>query len=250
MLAYRYKIQLHDRGIGHQSGPAVIAAGGVVKVCTAGSAGKSTIQDRDGVALSNPLALTRGSAEFYTNDAEVDLFVACPNGQFVVLWDVGPDEVNEVPVDRGQMHQCMVIPFKQSDFTANIETDTGFDEPASGAALLLPYPAVKVTTLDVGETIDVGTDSGDGGDADGFLAAASINAAALVKGTILNGSNTLGALFEVQDSANAGDLTHEAVVSTGKSITITTTAGSDTGAGYIYLPYLLTGTGSPTVTPE
>jgi hypothetical protein len=240
MLAYRYKFQLHNKGFGHQSGPAMIDSGGVVYVAAAGDPAKATIQDRDGAALANPLALTRGGAEFYCDSAEVDLFIRSPDGAFVTLWDVAPDEIHEIPVDSFNPLQVMVIPFAAEDITAAAETDTGFDFAVGDQ--VLPHPSIRVTTVDATETIDVGLLSSEtAGDADGFIAAASVATEGLVQGLILNGGNTMGALFERQDSANAGDLVPAAHAVTGSnatSVTLTLTAGSDTAEGYIYLPYL------------
>lgn len=235
-----WAIQLAD----HVTGKAITASGGVAMAVTAGGSAKvavATSSTGTPATSNNPVSLTNGKIEFWTADSvsTVDLYVACPGGQFLVAKTVVASGPNELFVDTNQRNQTMVIPFDQSDFTANSESDTGFDEPAS--AIMLPTPAVRVTTVDATETISVGTDSGDSGDADGFMATVSIATAGVVVGTIANGANTLGALFEVQDSANSGDLTHEGHVSGGKSITMTTSAGADTGVGFIILPYILTG---------
>lgn len=231
-----YSIQLADH-----RGRIIQSSGGVVYVTTGGGTAKLALKDSAGASLSNPLALNRGKIDFYVADtvSSVDLYGQAPGGQAFQEFGVKPSGDNEIVVDTQRTHQNLIIPFNQADFSANTETDTGFDEPASGKALMLPNPSVRVTAIDATETIDVGTLSSDSGDADGFLAAASIATLGLVKGTLTNGSNTMGALFEVQDSANSGDLAPEARVSGGKSITITTSAGSDTGAGFISLPYEL-----------
>lgn len=240
-MSKRCKFQLYEQGAMVGGGKAIESSGGVVYVAQNGSPSKRTITDVDGTALTNPRALTNGSCEFYVADSveKVDLYIACPDGQFLVVQDAEVEQIDDLYVDKGVKHQCMVIPFDQADFSAATEKDSGFDEPKSGKALMLPHPAIRVTTVDATETMEVGTDSADSGDADGFLDAIDLATAALVQGLILNGANTMGALFERQDSANAGDLVPAAHVSAGKSITYTTTAGSDTGKGFIYLPYLL-----------
>lgn len=232
----RYEIQLCD-----QMGRNIISAGGVVYVAEAGDTTKIATKDSAGATLTNPVALTRGKLEFYTADdvESVDLYGMAPGGQAFQEFGVKPSGPNEIIINLQQAHQNLIIPFDQADFAANTEIDSGFDEPQSGKALMLPHPSVRVTAIDATETIDVGTLSTDSGDADGYIAAISLGTAALVQALILNGANTMGALFERQDSANAGDLVPAAHVSAGKSITYTTSAGSDTGKGFISLPYLL-----------
>lgn len=223
-------------------GKAIETTGGKVYVAAADDAAKQAITDIDGVALTNPRALTRGSCSFYVVDtvSAVDLYIQAPGGQFVVRKGVlaSPQDIR---IDTGSPNQTMVIPFSIADTTAAAETDTGFDLPLHSA--VLPTPLVRVLTLDATETIDFGLLSSEtNGDADGFGATVALTTAGLVKPTVLQGSNTMGALFEVQDSANAGDLTHEAHVVTGAnatSITYTLTAGTDTAEGFIYLPLIL-----------
>jgi len=243
MLAYRFKFQLVDKGLGHQVGPAIIGAGGVVYVATAGDASKATIQSRAGAALSNPLALTRGGAEFYCDSAEVDLFIMAPDGQFVTLWDVAAQEIHEIPVDRFCPYQCAIIPFAVGHQTGDAtETDTGFDFALG--SIVLPHPSVKVSVADAAITLEVGLKSSEtAGDADGFLDAVSVATdESIVMGVVTNGANTMGALFETQDSANAGDVAPRAHVITGAnatSITWTLLTAADTAEGYIALPYIL-----------
>lgn len=230
-----FRIQLKDA----VTGKAIITAGGTVYVAANGGAAKQAIKDSTGASMSNPMTPTRGFINFFTANtvSKVDLYIMAPGGQFLVAKNVEASGPNELLVDTGNPMQCMVIPFAQADFADNAETDSGFDCP--GSALMLPAPFVRITKADATETINVGTDSGDSGDADGFIASVSIGSTGVAKATIANGANTLGALFEVQDSANSGDLTHEGHVSAGKSITYTTSSGADSGEGFIHLPYVL-----------
>jgi hypothetical protein len=109
--------------------------------------------------------------------------------------------------------------------------------------MVMPGPAVRVSTLDATEDIDVGLLSSEtNGDADGFIDGVLLTNAVLVKATRTNGSDTMGALLSVQDSGNAGDLAPEGHVVSGSnatSITYTLSAGTDTAEGFIYLPYML-----------
>ncbi|MGE0751858.1 MAG: hypothetical protein AB7F39_06645 [Variibacter sp.] len=230
-----FRMQLKDL----YTGETIITSGGTVFVAVNGGAAKETLKDKDGAALSNPVTPTRGFINFFTADTveKVDLYILAPGGQFVVRKDVRASGPNEVLVDTNSRHQCMVIPVAAADVTPATETETGFAEPAN--ALMLPSPFIDVLEIDDTETLDVGTDSGDSGDADGFIDGVSVATAGVAKATVANSGNTLGALFEVQDSANAGDLTHEGRVSGGKAITVTTSAGTDTLEAFVHLPYLL-----------
>lgn len=236
--------QLYEVGPGAMPGKMITASGGKVQVNTAGDAQKATIYDSTGAAITTTaaLSLSNGGYSFYVADtvSSVDLYIMAPGGQFVVYRGATPG-LNEIPVDVGRLHQVAVIPFSINDCTAATEKDTGFDFPLYSA--VLPHPTVRVTTADAAITIEAGLLSSEtAGDADGFVDAVSTATAGLVRATILNGGNTLGALFEVQDSANAGDLTHEPHVITGSnatSITYTLLVAADTAEGFIMLPYIL-----------
>lgn len=230
----KYSIQLMNA----LTGAAIDQAGGAVYVARQGAARKATLYTSTGGAQANPVALDNGFIEFYTDDdtAAVDLYIQAPTGHFVVQKNVpasGPFKLN---VNAGLVQTVMVLPFSISDTTANTETDTGFDIVDDGA--ILPYGiGVEVLTADSGMTIDVGTDSGDSGDADGFIDGLSLASATFVKATLLNSGVTLGTKLFVQDSVNAGDKAPEADTSqAGKSITYTLSASTDTGEGFIILP--------------
>ena len=219
-------------------GTPIITAGGFCYVAVNGANNKQTLYNKDGSALANPIALNRGAIDFHTgNDVnQVDLYVQSPTGHFAVAKNVKPSGQNEIVIDTLNRHQTMVIPFSIADTTATTETDTGFDCP--GSSLILPNPAVLVETLDATETIDVGTATAETGDPNGFLALASVNAAGLIKGTLASTGQTIGALLSA-DESGAGVLVPEAHVSAGKSIVYTLTAGTDTAAGKIILPYVI-----------
>lgn len=236
MATRKFSIQLMD----HVTGEIIQSSGGVVYVAKPGDTGKATLTDDSGAALSNPLALTNGKMEFSIDVATetVDLYGIAPGGQAFQALTVSPSGPNEIYIDTGRKNHVLVIPFDQADFTATVETDSGFDIPSR--AVVLPHPIVRVTAIDATETIDVGTKTSESGDPDGFLALASIGTLGLVKGTIANGTPTLGALLYVQDSVNAGDeAREESTASAGKSVVYTTSTGSDTGKGFINIPYLL-----------
>jgi len=168
-------------------------------------------------------------------------------GQLVANWADGQVIGPVVPAANGLL---LGIPFSPSD---NAETTTYIELPADMAIM---QAFLDIVTLDATETIDVGLLSTEsGGDADGFIAAASVAAAGKVfpKVTVTTGSNekyfsacTIGVLL--QDTFTAGSDAVEDVGTfmplvhvcdgTAKTITYTGSAGSDTAAGWIYLALL------------
>lgn len=222
---------------------AILASGGSFVVVSNGGFARVTLYDPDNdfAALSQPVSLSAGHGRFAVADTieSVDIYGIAPGQEALQLYGVKAQEFAEWYIDRSRDHFVLEIPFAAADFDAATENDSGFNEPTN--ALILPNGAgLYIGTVDATETMEVGTDSSDSGDADGFLDALSLATLGMVKPTIANSGNTMGALFEVQDSANAGDLTHEAHVSGGKSITLTPSAGADTYAGKILLPYVRT----------
>lgn len=233
-----YGIQLKS----HLTGAIIQSAGGMCFVAQNGTPLKATLYNADGSSLSNPISLNRGFIDFHVADTVnmVDLFIMAPGGQFLVVKDVKPSGPNEVAIDTNQRHQLAVIPFSKTDQAGDAtETDSGFNVP--DGAMMLPNPGLMVTTADSAITLDVGT-GGTSNDPNGFLAAASVGTLGLVKGTLTNGSATLGALLAVQDSANAGDKVPEGNVTAQADeddITWTLLTAADTAEGFILLPYLL-----------
>lgn len=231
-----YSIQLIDT----VSGKSIDGSGGKAYVAKSGDAQKETLYTKAGASLANPISLTNGKLDFYVADTvvDVDLYVQAPSGHFVIAKDVVPSG-ETIYVDKGRSSAVYVIPFSIADTTATTETSTGFALP-TGAMVLPTGVGLDVLTADATETVDLGTLSTDSGDANGFIAAASVASVATVKASLANGATTLGALLYVQDSANAGDKTPEADVSMGgKTITYTLTAGTDTAEGFFKLPVQL-----------
>lgn len=221
------------------TGAAIAAIGGFVLVTPAGSTAKASLLAADGSALSNPLALTNGAFDFNVADsvAGVDMYIQSPTGHFVVVKNVKSSGDASIFIDTGVAHTTMVIPFNVADQAGDAtETPCGF----TLVGAVQPNVAVDVVTVDATETIDVGTDSGDSGDADAFIDGVSVATEGYIKPTLANGAMTLGAKLFVQDSANAGDEAPEQDISQiGKEVTYTLSAGSDTAAGFIILPQQL-----------
>ena len=231
-----YSIQLIDQ----LSGKSIDGSGGKAYVAKSGDAQKETLYTKAGAALANPITLTNGKLDFYVADTvvDVDLYVQAPSGHFVIAKDVVPSG-ESIFINKGELETVYTIPFSIADTTATTETSTGFDIP-TGAMVLPTGVGINVLTADSTETVDLGTLSSASGDADGFIAAASVGSVATVKASLANGATTLGALLYVQDSANAGDKAPEANVSMGgKTITYTLTAGTDTAEGFFKLPMQL-----------
>jgi len=237
MGTLRFSIQLHDE----RTGAAITQSGGTVTVCQSGDAAKQAVLTKAGAAASNPVAITNGKIEFYTSDSvnQVDVYGIGPNGEAIIMTGVKPSGDAAHYLSKA-LQQTYKLPFAIGDY-AVAENDIGHD--------LVPNSIVHpqgigflVTTLDDTETIDVGLLSSEsGGDADGFMAGLSVSTAGMKIPLIANGANTMGALLEGQDSANAGDLVPRShvVTNTAKSITLTPSAGSDTVEGFTILPVTL-----------
>lgn len=114
------------------------------------------------------------------------------------------------------------------------ETTTGFTFPTT-AIVLDVY--LNIITEDATETVDVGT-AGTSNDPNGFLAAASIATAGLVKGSLASGAQTKGALL-YEDEDGAGALVPGVCITAGGDpVTYTCSAGSDTAVFDIIIVYL------------
>lgn len=220
-------------------GKIIAATGGMAQICTNGSPNKvAAVYDVNQVATTNPVALSRGMlyVEVAKSVTIVDIYLATPTGQFLVLKNVVPGDRQEVRYDPLDNISEWVIPWSAADSTAATEKDTGFDLPTG--AQVQSFPGLEVSAIDATETIDCGILSTEAsGDADGFIAVASVATAGSVRISVLNGADTLGALLKVQDSINVGDdaPAPHIVLSTSRSISYTTSPGSDTGNGFIHL---------------
>lgn len=247
-----YIINLYDS----RTGTRISASGGVIKVVTSGAYDAVALTDASGGGIANPLALSSGRAEFWTDNAitTVDVYGIAPGGQaFSATIDTGYDIV--ILIDTSQSYQVLKIPFDIDDSSTsdNTEEDTGFDEPASGTALFLADPFIVIGTADTSQVIDVGTDSTDSGDADGFMDGVALDTAGIIQGAAavtVGGNETYfssctigGLLVDFLAGTNLGQdvgtFNPKKHISGGKSITFTLDSGTDTAAGLICLPYLL-----------
>lgn len=148
---------------------------------------------------------------------------------------------------QGALTRIMKIHVAAGDHTA--ETDTGWNLPAKS---IVRDVFIDVTTGDGGKTVDVGTLSSEvGGDANGFVAAASLATPGLVRaGATLDGTGnwfvatTRGALLcKCVAGANADDrglyaeTPYLSTAATAKSISYTASAAS-TAVYDIYVVYI------------
>jgi hypothetical protein len=117
----------------------------------------------------------------------------------------------------------------------NTEQDTGWDLPDKCMVLNV---WLDVTTADASQTLDVGTDGTGSNDPNGFLAAASVNATGIVKGTLASGGQTLGALLYVDESGGGVLVPEPDVSSGGESVTYTGSDTTNTMRGSIYIMYI------------
>lgn len=221
-----------------ENGRHIMTTGGMAQICVAGSPDKVSVFDINQVAMANPVNLSRGRlyAQVAKSVQSVDIYLASPTGQFVVIKGLKPGDRQHVLVDTKQLESDWIIPWSIADSVQAVEKDSGFDLPTG--ALVQGNPSIEVTAIDATEDIECGILSTEpSGDLDGFINNVSIATAGVVRAALLNGAVTLGALLTEQDSANAGDLVPKAhvVLSTSRSIAYMLSAGSDTGKGFIVL---------------
>lgn len=214
--------------------------------------------DAQGTALTETagvavLTFTNGVVRFWTSSSvtALDICGITANGRTFARNSVTPSQ-HLIPVNTINSRQLLVVPFGASD---NAETDTGVDLPSN--CIISPLDVkLRVTTADATETIDFGLLSSEsGGDANGFVTAASVASTGFVEllPQITNGTNIdyvgtryVGDLLATSIAgadavATCGGFTYKnyRTDGTAKSITYTGSAGSDTAAGYLYLSYQL-----------
>lgn len=230
-----YEVQIQNLN----TGDSLITAGGAVHVATAGSPDKATIYDPDTLlTASNPLTPVRGKIRFATlaTVGVVDLYGMDAAGRFFVRQGVRPGAVTEIYPDDSLL-QMAAIPFSIANAAANVEQDTGFDLPAQSA--VLPTPLVRVTTLEATRTINVGLlSSGTGGDADGFIAGASLAAAGVVVPAL---ATVLGLLLYENFATTPAvrvPKPHPLTGTNTRRITYTLSASTAAAKGFALLPYL------------
>lgn len=224
------------------NGRAIIQSGGMAMVVAAGDTTKVALQDQNGNAISNPVALVNGRVTFRTATSvpSVDVYIMCPTGHFLVLKGMTPGDRQEVGYDIQNPYDEYTIPYAASDYTAAAEGSTGMQllkdvmiEPIGSGVL--------VTTLEASKTLNAGILSSEtGGSATGFLNAISVAAAGMIpaksaatatRGSFI-GAGTLDTPYRCDGVA--------------KTISLTTSAGSAAQKGFIILPAII----PPTLLPN
>lgn len=250
----KYDLQVHDAQLSRPcpTDDSVISTGVLAFVYTAGTKTLATIYaDEVGTALANPITRTAfdaaGKIKFWSGAATHDIVVNDDKGNTGIVAGVAPTS-HMLTIDRSGAHKNLVIPFVFND---NVETNTGIDLPRFAAVRPV---TVEVVTADATETINVGVlSSGTGGDADGFVAGASLATAGFVRPYIVtDGTNedfvatpSVGALIGLgsagTDAANdfgqGGGHSHVVTAASETRITYTCSSGSDTAAGYLHIPF-------------
>jgi hypothetical protein len=116
------------------------------------------------------------------------------------------------------------------------ETQTNFTLPTNA---IVKDIFLNVITVDATQTVDVGT-AGTSNDPDGYLDAASLATAGLVKGILSDGAITLGVLL-LDETGTGADVAYARTVDLtagGDPITYTCSAGSDTAVFDIIIEYV------------
>jgi len=246
----KYNLEVRDGGsLDGFSDTGRIESGCLVFVYEAGTKTLATLySDAARASLANPITraqfATDDGISFFCAKTSVDITVAHEDGSVGKYAGVTPN-LHSLVLDRSGVDKCLIVPFGVSD---NVETDTGIDLPVNA---LIKDLLVEVVTLDAGETLNVGLLSSEtAGDADGLLAAISVNAAGFIKPFV----NTVGSNETYVSTSTYGVLMGPAAVGTdvnedtgipagfghiisgsnAKSLTYTGSAGSDAAAGYIY----------------
>ncbi len=208
----------------------------------------TTLTETGGIGV---LTLTNGRVTFYTaaTVTAVDLTGITADGRAIGINSVSSSQ-GRILINPHRTYQTVAVPFGPNN---NSEQDTGLDLPAN--CLMTAWDvALRVTTLDATEDINVGILSSEsGGDADGFIAVAPVGTAGFVEligqttgGTTIDftGVGYVGALLASKITGSDAVATNGGFSSkmyrtdgTAKSISYTGSTGSDTAAGYVYLSW-------------
>lgn len=248
----KYDIQVVDqRSLDGFSASGKITSGCLVFVYDAGTKTLSTLyKDATGTSLANPITRAQFASDeaikFYSASTSHDIFVAHSDGSAADYASVTP-ETHTLPLNRDGVDKVIVFPMVFN--SGGTETSTGLSIPLKGHVYDV---AVEVTTTDATETVSIGLlSSGTGGDADGFLATASVANAGFVKPYVvttgssetyvstasfgvLMGPSATGADDSNADTGVARGWGYVADGSNTREITYTPSS-SDTFAGYGYL---------------
>lgn len=146
-----------------------------------------------------------------------------------------------LPTDQDADGQVLGAPLGQPQIK-RIDITANFSGSEVTGLWTMPDPCIVwdcwlvVTTADSSQTLDVGTDGAGSNDPNGFLAAVSVNATGVIKGTLADGARTQGDLLVTDESS--GDLVPEKAVIEGvAALTYTGSDTTNTMRGSIYVLY-------------
>jgi len=227
-----------------------IESAALVFVYTAGTKTLATLYSTTGRAtLANPITRSQFTTDkgirFYAEASSVDIVVNTDKGFTGNFAGVTP-YVHTLKVATTAADRCLVFPMIFN--SGGTEVDTGLDLPKFSAV----YDAqVEVVATDAGETVDIGTLTGEtNADPNGFIAGlTTANAGFPQLVTVTTGSNetyiastTLGALLAQLSAGNdvatdVGGLVRKShFVSGSDAVSISyTPSSSDTFTGYGYV---------------
>jgi hypothetical protein len=237
-----------------------IEVGGTYNVLQAGVPAEQTIysSENSSSAASNPGSISSdGIIRFWvaSGTSSIDISIYTANGDAEFIQGIVPSlqsnsGQNHVDINPHRRDQILVIPMIFND---NTETDTGF---TLVGPVVISDIELFVTTVDAGETLDIGLDGTTTNDPNGLVAAASVATAGYVElgGAVNNGSNIdyydsivygalLASFINGSDAvATNGGITrikaYIAEAETDANITYTESAGGDAFAGYMMVHLL------------
>lgn len=126
--------------------------------------------------------------------------------------------------DGAVVRKAKVIRVKASDFSGTTEKALTFKLPARSIVYGAFINVITAEATAATKTLDVGTLSSSGGDADGLLDGVSVAATGLQKGTLLSTGQTLGALLRADESGTTGFVPEPYI--NASEIAVSVTAGS------------------------
>lgn len=136
-------------------------------------------------------------------------------------------EINQLSTSaNGVALKRKQINMTADDFDDDSEVGTGWSLPEKAIVKDVFLDVKTEETTATTTTLDVGTDSTDEGDADGFLAGVEVSSSGLVTGTVEDGAVTFGDLLLV-DLDGTSNVKEQDASSGGKEITVT--AGNSSG---------------------
>lgn len=223
--------------VGSTASRAMRTPGGMALFVTAGGTQKLALQDINGAAITNPVALVNGrvQARVATSVVSADIYILSPTGHFVQALGEVPGARQTMVYDEDVNTDVYTIPFNIADYPAATETLTGFTLAKDvmvnpmGAAVL-----ITVAETAGAATMGFGINSAESnGSATGFGVAVPTgvlgmiplkSAATATRGSFLGGS-TLDKPYRCDGTA--------------KTISITPVTASVAVAGFLILPVII-----------